>query len=208
MQSNPSFAGGSTSDEDSLSSSMNLSFLKILPRANATRRSTFSVPKAPQRRMQVVLSAEEVRELKRTLSDPMISVDMVTAEDDELLSEWLAEGGGTTKSGAGTGKVARRRSVLAIPTPASVKTARSALRQLAAELDDRIPAPQKLSELFATREARVKMDFEAARMNPLHHLESVGPLRSRAKVEKKKQRKESLFQRYFHRRLGLRRSNC
>ena len=46
------------------------------------------------------------------------------------------------------------------------------LRQLAHELDDRIPEPQRLTELFAKRETRIKKEFEAARFNPLHHLET------------------------------------
>ncbi len=162
----PSAVSGSGWDDKA--ASMDLSLLRLAPRSSATRRSTFSVPKRVATVQQVVLSKEEVRELKKTLSDPMIKSHMVAADDDKALNEWLEDGNATANRVAS----GRRRSVLEIPTPTSLKTARTVLRQLAHELDDRIPEPQRLTELFAKRETRIKKEFEAARFNPLHHLET------------------------------------
>jgi hypothetical protein len=169
-------AGSSVWSENDKSSSMDLSMLKLAPRSESSRRQTISVPRriveAEQKR-QIVLTKEEVRELKKTLSDPMISVDMVESLDDVTLTEWLADDVPTR---------GRRRSVLELPPPQSVKMARSALRQLKAELDDRIPDPAALKELFGKREARLKIQFEAARENPLRHLETPIPGRTRAQT--------------------------
>ncbi len=169
------------------SASMNLAAF-VLPNR---RSSTFTVP----RKQQVLLLPFELVNLKRTLSDPHIKAAMVAAEDDAVsISTWMSNAGesgaipiqGTPMGSKSEPRRGRRSSVATSGTPATSKAAKALLRALGAELQQRIPDPQGLKQAFAQREARIRLEFEAARFNPLHHLENVSgsSRKSRAKTMK------------------------
>ena len=139
------------------------------------RRSSFMVPR--KARFSLLLP-HEVVVLKRTLSDPHLRPEQVQADDEAgLLSSWMSDATDLTWRPARQ----RRRSIFEIPTPSSARLAKALLHQLAAELNMRVPPAERLREAFARRDLRIRQEFEAARQNPLHHLESVADVGSTAR---------------------------
>ncbi len=175
--------GGGVTDK---AASMNLSAYILSNQPG--RRATFMVKK----QQQVLLQPLELLVCKRKLSDPQIQAAMVAAEDDAVsLSAWMADASLSNVSinqprQAVTDPRRRRQSVLSAPPPTSLKAAKLLLLQLSSELQGRMPRPETLREAFERRDARIRQEFEAARVNPLHHLENVAgtTARSRAKTMK------------------------
>ena len=112
------------------------------------------------------LTVEESTRLKRTLSDPQVKAALVAAEDDAVgLSNFMKD----------SEKSRSDKRISYTPSLASYDSKQTALLYLyrmAADMNETMPDFETLTEAFAQRDKRMQEQFNMAKVNPLHHLES------------------------------------